>query len=164
MSKYLRRVAQTIEAKWRADLDPYTSDTVENAQSNDQNAITPPQLLNRLRETLKRVATFLPSRYSAQLIFNNIAAARKGNQWEDNPYFMEAQRIYTQLEYLAQQLPKGAAELGVKGNAIPILMNNLRVLMDGKNFGEYQHYTLLTAGEAPVIELDEEQNKKDLGF
>lgn len=171
VNKYLQRVAQTLAQKWSKDIDVSTSDVVESAQSDD-NAVmykppTPPELLERFREILKRVAAFLPSKYAAQQIFNNIAAAKQKNQLEQNPYFQEAQRIFIQLGFLEQQLPHGAEELGVKENAIPILKQNLQTLMNGQNFAGYQHYTLLPAGEAPAIDLDEwqaGQNKNDLGF
>lgn len=170
VNKYLLRVAQTLEGKWRKDIDYFTSDTVANAPADD-NAVAhqPPtdkQLLERLRDVLKRAGNFLPSQYKAQQIFSNIAAAKQKNQVESNPYYQEAQRILIQLDYLGNRLPQGMTELGVKPNAIPILKQNIQTLMDGQNFGAYQHYTLVPYGEAPIIDLDEwqAQNKPDLGF
>lgn len=169
-NKYLLRVAQTLEVKWRKDIDSFTSDTIANAPADDNTAAYhPPQqqeLLSRLRDVLKRAANFLPSQYAAQQVFSNIAAAKQKNQLESNPYYQEAQRILIQLDYLANQLPQGAAELGVKSNAIPVLKQNMQALMGGQNFGAYQHYTLVPYGEAPIIDLDEWQarNKPDLGF
>lgn len=165
------KLAQTLSQKWEKDIDSFTSDTLTNAPADDNAAAYHPpqqqQLLTRLREILKRAANFLPSQYTAQQIFNNIAAAKQKNQLDYNPYFQEAQKILLQLEYLEKQLPQGAAALGVKDNAIPVLKQNMQTLINGQNFGAYQHYTLVPYGQQKVLDLDEwqqGQNKKDLGF
>lgn len=133
------------------------------------------QLINAFNEQMKRVANFLPNKYRAEQIFNHIRSIRnsqvpnKDDVLNKDPYYVEAQRILLQLEYFEQKLPNAAQMVGVKSNAIPVIKNNLRVLMEGQNFSGYRHYTLLEAGKAPIIDLDEwqagqQKSKKELGF
>lgn len=124
------------------------------------------ELTNRLREVLRRVAALLPSQYQAEQTLKSIQDSKKKNQLEYNPLYKEAQRLLLQLEFLEQRAPNAAASMGVKSNAIPILKQNLKTLMEGNSLAGYQHYTLVPYGQAAPIDLDEweRQQKPDLGF
>ena len=134
------------------------------------------QLLSALSVQLKRVANFLPNKFRAEQIFNHINSIRNSQLPEANketalaqdPTYQELQRILLQLEYFEQKIPNAAQLLGIRSNTIPVVKNNLKVLMEGKNFSGYQHYTLLETGKAPMIDIDEWQSgqkaKQEMGF
>lgn len=128
------------------------------------------QLVSQFKAQLLRAANLLSSKFQAQKIFNHIKSIKDSKEpnvsikLQSDPWYRELEKTLIQIEYFEEKIPNAASVLGIKSNAIPIIKNNLKILMEGKDFSQYQHYTLLMRGQSKVIDLDELESKKDLGF
>jgi hypothetical protein len=127
------------------------------------------ELVKRLRETLLRYKTMLPSAFVAKNVFNAIAEARAKNQQDYCEQLKELQRILIQIEFCEEKVPNAEIMAGLHAGDLAVIKKNIQTLMDAKDFNGYRHYTILYNGEAPMIDIDEwsaknVKNPNDLGF
>lgn len=140
----------------------------------EKSPTTQPELIAAFKDQLRRVADFLPNKYRAQQIFDHIKSIKSSQQLnkedilKNDPWFKELQKMLIQLEFFEQKIPGIAKTTGIRDNALPIIKNNLKVLMDGTDISGYQHYTLIQPDKPKVLDLDEwesgQKAKKDFGF
>lgn len=124
---------------------------------------------------LRRAETLLPNAFQAQVIFNhikdirnsNLPQANKEDKLRSDPWYMELQRILLQIQFLEGKVPNYADLLALPENCADVVKNNLTILMNSTNFGEYKQFNI--PQENKTIDIDEwqanqQKDKKDVGF
>ncbi len=127
-----------------------------------------------LFNAVKSYAAFLPSPKDAQRIFEAIKAHKQSPAYNADAELRQLDQILGALEECELKLGelrldplevlKNSGMQNIHPNAINLMKSNLETLKAGVNFANYQHYYLLSPGEAhpkDVIELD---TNKDAGY
>lgn len=133
---------------------------------------------NTLFAGIKGTSTLLSNPQIAKIIFDGIAEQRKSLRSVDQSKLKDVDALLTALELSEQKLKelqidplqvlkqKGMQNLNPQ--IIDVLKSNLKTLSDGLDFSKYRHYTLNTAGLAPYVDLDYQQQKpvssRDMGY
>lgn len=136
------------------------------AQQSPDVAKKQQQYNSGLKETLLNIGRFLTGKNAAEAIFNNIKEYKANPNYIADTYYKAIQKYFTLLEFYENLKIKNNLKplQGLNSNAVPVILNNLKILLEGKDFSKYQHYSLMQYGEPKSVNIDEwaaEEKKKD---